>query len=251
MLHPGHPRSSCTPFSLNQGENHVALLLFINHFPAFVYSTTFQLYVQNMKAWIIFWRNVWLVLYDDVWGRRIQTQKTSCDKWWMPICCLLYTSAQKCGAPRSESLYNEYLREQKRTWSLNGTVLSRTHFLTFYSKKTISVRTLLLLGLIITACKCFLHPASKNLSILAFGIFPHSSWQNTSCSEIFFGLLACMACLRFSIIFKHRDWWCHTKTLIHLFWRYLVDFEVCFGSLSCRNIQPLINFNVWTDLQNF
>ena len=33
-----------------------------------------------------------------------------------------------------------------------------------------------------------------SLSILAFRIFPHSSWQNTSSSEIFFSLLACAAC---------------------------------------------------------
>ena len=44
----------------------------------------------------------------------------------------------------------------------------------------------------ITSCKCFLWSA-KSLSVLDFGISPHSSWQNTSSSEIFFGLLACTA----------------------------------------------------------
>ena len=102
------------------------------------------------------------------------------------------------------------------------------------------------------ACKCFLQPA-KSLSILAFWIFPPSSWQNISSSEILFCLLACMACLislhRFYIIFKSGDHGGHSKTFIHLSWRYfMVYFEVCFGSLSCWNSQPLFNFNVWTDI---
>ena len=29
----------------------------------------------------------------------------------------------------------------------------------------------------------------------------------------------------------------------------MVDFEICFGSLSCWNTQALFNFNVWTDLR--
>ena len=28
----------------------------------------------------------------------------------------------------------------------------------------------------------------------------------------------------------------------------MVDFEVCFGSLSCWNMKPLFNFNIWTDI---
>ena len=51
-----------------------------------------------------------------------------------------------------------------------------------------------------------------------------------------------------SIIFKSGDCSFHSKTFIHLSWRYfMVDFEVCFVSLSCWMI-PLFNFNVWTVL---
>lgn len=50
-------------------------------------------------------------------------------------------------------------------------------------------------------------------------------------------------------MFKSGDCGGHSKTFIHLSWRYfMVDFEVCFGSLSYWNTQPLFNFNVWTDL---
>ena len=53
---------------------------------------------------------------------------------------------------------------------------------------------------------------------------------------------------RFSIIFKSGDCGGHSKTIVHLSWRYLmVNFEVFFGSLSWIS-QPLFNFKVWTDL---
>ena len=85
-------------------------------------------------------------------------------------------------------------------------------------------------------------PVAKGLLIITFGIFPHSSWLNISSKEIFFGLLACMAFLRFL----------HTFSIIFicLTWRYfMVDFEVCLRSLSWWNTQPLFNFNIQTDLR--
>jgi len=81
--------------------------------------------------------------------------------------------------------------------------------------------------------------------ILDEGILDHFSWQNTSSSVRLDGFQAWTARFKsshsFSMIFKSGDWDGHSRTL------YLYNFERCFGSLSCWNIQPLRYFDFMTD----
>ena len=88
--------------------------------------------------------------------------------------------------------------------------------------------------------------------ILDDGILDHFSLQNISSSVRFDGCRAWTACFksshRFSMIFRSGDWDGHSRTLyLFLCMNAWVDFEQCFGSLSCWNIQPRRNFNFMTD----
>ena len=119
-------------------------------------------------------------------------------------------------------------------------------------------------GWIYSGVQKFGHPWSKslwqllskwtevNLTFISCPrIFPHSSWQDTSRNILQPPCMySSLRSIHRSSIIQSGDWGGHSKTFIRLSWRYfMVELKVCFGSLSCWNIQSLFNYNVWTDLQ--
>ena len=71
------------------------------------------------------------------------------------------------------------------------------------------------------------------VAILALGIFPHFSWQNTSSSEEFFDLLACT---KPSSVFPGGTSWFISKDDLGL----CLDFNI--------NIW-IFKYNIWADLK--